>query len=146
MQTAVAFLEALRRLGILEQAELGALACAPLPSEPKALAGDLLRRGRLTAFQAYLLLQERGDELLLGPYLLLERLGEGGMGQVFKARHLRGLPPGRHSPAGIRRPRRGRAAVGPGHRPPGLPPANGPRRHRDRTGLQPRRPDARRRG
>src|SRR6266536_2824683 len=28
----------------------------------------------------------RARELILGPYVLLERIGEGGMGQVFKAR------------------------------------------------------------
>jgi serine/threonine protein kinase len=57
--------------------------------EPKALAQELLGRGWLTPFQVNLLLQSRGSQLLLGPYVLLDRLGEGGTGQVFKARHRR---------------------------------------------------------
>lgn len=58
-------------------------------AEPRALAAELLRRGWLSAYQINQLLQGRRHELALGPYVLLERLGEGGAGQVFKARHRR---------------------------------------------------------
>src|SRR5262249_29589964 len=39
----------------------------------------------LTAFQLQTLLEGRWDDLNLGPYTLLDRLGEGGVSQVFKA-------------------------------------------------------------
>jgi serine/threonine protein kinase len=41
-------------------------------SDPRALAGELIQRGWLTPYQANLLLQGRGDELLLGSFLVME--------------------------------------------------------------------------
>jgi serine/threonine protein kinase len=55
-------------------------------ADSRELARELLKRDWLTAFQVNQLLQGKGNELVLGPFILLERIGEGGMGQVYKAR------------------------------------------------------------
>jgi len=57
--------------------------------EPMALAKELIRRGWLTLWQARLLLHGRAAGLVLGEYILLDLLGEGAHGQVFKARQPR---------------------------------------------------------
>ncbi|HWA98762.1 MAG TPA: protein kinase, partial [Pirellulales bacterium] len=51
------------------------------------LAKVLVQQGVLTKYQAAAAYQDKIDTLLLGNYLVLDRLGAGGMGQVFRARH-----------------------------------------------------------
>ena len=51
------------------------------------LGRELVYRDWLTAFQAQRLLQGRGRELILGSYVLLEPIGEGGMGCVYRSRN-----------------------------------------------------------
>ncbi len=89
LDTSTALIAALRQYGLLEDgqgAEAEQLA-GRLP-EAKALARELIQRGWLTPFQVNQLFLGRGNELTLKGFQLLERVGEGGMGQVFKARQI----------------------------------------------------------
>src|SRR5438132_847404 len=84
-----AFLQALKDSGLLEPAQLTELEGSPLSQgeDMLLLARVIVRRGWLTRFQVNQLAAGRGQELSIGPYRLLDRLGEGAMGQVFKAHH-----------------------------------------------------------
>jgi tRNA A-37 threonylcarbamoyl transferase component Bud32 len=80
--------ETLRQHQLLAAAELRELGLFQHGcSDPRDLARELLRRNWLTPYQVNQLLQGNVGELFVGPYLVLERLDEGGQGQIFKARH-----------------------------------------------------------
>ncbi|MCI0682206.1 MAG: protein kinase [Gemmataceae bacterium] len=80
--------EQVRRLQLLRGRQLAELsALAAQHPEAKDLARAALQRGLFTAYQINRLLQGRFQELSLGSYVVLDRVGEGGMGAVYKARH-----------------------------------------------------------
>jgi serine/threonine protein kinase len=76
--------------GALQADELQA-ALRALPDEKRrdvqSLARALVAAGKLTKYQAQQIYTGKGKDLVFGQYVLLDKLGQGGMGQVFKARH-----------------------------------------------------------
>lgn len=71
------------------QAWLAALPAGEQTKDGETFATALLQRDKLSRFQADELLSGSSTPLVLGDYVLQARIGAGGMGQVFKARHRR---------------------------------------------------------
>jgi serine/threonine-protein kinase len=82
--TLVQKLQAHRLLSDEQQRAVADLAVT-MPDASK-LTAELVSRGWLTRYQVEELSKGRGRDLVVGPYVLLEPLGRGGMGQVFRAR------------------------------------------------------------
>ncbi len=84
------FLAALERSGVLPDAQWRAVRDRFVPRAERedslALAHQLIEEGTLTEFQARRLLTGK-KSLSFGRYALLDHLGQGARGRVFKARH-----------------------------------------------------------
>jgi serine/threonine protein kinase len=59
------------------------------PKDGEQLARELVKQKKLTKYQAEQIYSGKGKTLILGKYVVLDKLGQGGMGVVLKAEHKR---------------------------------------------------------
>ena len=87
------FVQSLQASGLMSAEEiqdfLDSLADDQKPNSGGDLAKTLFRKGKLTKFQAESIYRGKGKGLVLGDYVVLDRIGAGGMGEVYQAEHRR---------------------------------------------------------
>jgi len=89
------FVKQLADSGVMSADDIQAFQ-ASLPAEKlnaaedaQSFARELIKQRKLTSYQASAIYQGKGQGLVFGTYVVLDKLGQGGMGTVFKAEHRR---------------------------------------------------------
>ncbi|MGE0759614.1 MAG: serine/threonine protein kinase, partial [Pirellulaceae bacterium] len=86
------FLRRIGDSGLVSADELRALIDGLSPeqqADADQVAREMVRQKKLTAYQAQEIYRGNGRSLVLGNYVVLDKLGQGGMGMVLKAEHRR---------------------------------------------------------
>jgi serine/threonine protein kinase len=87
------FIERLTQSGLMSAAEVStfqeSLPPDKRPKDVQQLARALVQHGKLTKYQAQAVYEGKVKGLVFGQYVVLDKLGEGGMGVVLKAQHRR---------------------------------------------------------
>ena len=86
-----AFLSAVKASGLLSPSQIDEIAAwaTKARADVTSLAKEINDRGWLTPYQIKEIFKGRGKGLVVGQFVLLDLLGEGGMGRVYKARQTR---------------------------------------------------------
>jgi eukaryotic-like serine/threonine-protein kinase len=91
-QVPLDLLPVIRSSGVLGDRQLAEIKTKVLqgdyPLDSTALADRLVRDNVLTAFQAKRFLSNRPQGLVVGRYIILDRVGSGSMGRVYRAHHV----------------------------------------------------------
>ncbi len=87
------FIQQVTNSGLMDSVSINeVLSILPVDKQPKdseQFARELVRQKKLTKYQAEQLYVGKGKTLVLGNYVVLDKLGQGGMGVVLKAEHKR---------------------------------------------------------
>jgi serine/threonine protein kinase len=82
-------LEIIQKSGVASPERIAAVVpdISALPADPRKASSVLVQSGLITRFQAEQMLQGRHKGFLLGPHIVLDLLGRGGMGAVYLGEH-----------------------------------------------------------
>jgi len=85
------FVSQLHDSGVISAEEIVAFqeSQSPPPESAEDLGKLLVKHKKVTKLQAQLVYQGKGDRLLLGNYVIQKKIGAGGMGDVYLAKHKR---------------------------------------------------------
>ena len=81
------FVENLTKSGLMSGDEIAALQSTYNVEDGETLASQLVRTGKLTEYQASVISTGQSQNLVFGEYTVVDKIGSGGMGDVFKAQH-----------------------------------------------------------